>query len=203
MTTTDDLIEYYAELLIAQYNNKPKAIATVQALVSEIVADQIIQQVEDGFDIDTALGAQLTTLGIYVGAPRNIFGLSLTKTFFAMPSYSDPSPLSYKGFAFYSDPVEPFWYFAFYADADNLIYILSDSDLRTLIKYLADVNSSDHGLGAIDEILFKYFGNYVTLNDNLDMTITYLDDPSDPSNFYKIVKAIGALPSPAGVQVNS
>lgn len=199
--TDAEFLDYYAKLLIMQYNNKPRAIATVKAYVAEAVASQIIQQVEDGFDLDTAIGAQLTTLGTYRNAPRVIYGLSLTKNFFAMPLYSDVDPSNDFGFALYDvDPI-PSWYFALYADVNELIYNLSDSDLRTLIKYLAQINSCGFGLGEIDTILFTYFGTYVTLDDNLDMTITYTDDPADPSNLFAIVESIGALPHPSGVEV--
>jgi len=199
--TTDELISYYSNLLIMQYRNKSKAVETVKAFVDETIASQIVQQVDDGFDLETAIGEQLTILGTYRNAPRLIFGLILTKQFFAMPGYDDVDPSTAKGFATYDDNPNPSWYFVLYSDVNNLIYSLSDSDLRNLIKYLAELNSSDHGLGEIDNILFKYFGTYVTLDDNLDMTITYTDDPTDPNNLFPIVNSIGALPHPSGVEV--
>lgn len=198
--TTEELIEYYSDLLIMQYNNKPRAIATVQAYVGETVASQIIQQVSDGFDLETAIGEQLTMLGTYRNAPRTIFGLSLTKNFFAMPVYDEIDPESFFGFALYDTDPDPAWYFILYSDANNPIYNLSDSDLRTLIMYLAQVNSAYYGLGEIDNILFTYFGTYLTLDDNGDMTITYTHDPADPNNLFAIVENLEALPRPAGVE---
>lgn len=198
--TTDELIDYYAQLLIMQYNNKPKASATVKSFVAEVIANQIVQQVNDGFDLETAIGDQLTAVGTYRNAPRLIFGLNIIKSYFAMPSYDDPSPELVKGFAEYSTP-NPSWYFLLYADVNTLVFSLSDSDLRSLIKYLAEINSSGHGLGEIDTVLFNNFGSYVSLTDNENMTITYTDDPSDPSALFKIVNRLNALPQPAGVQV--
>jgi len=41
MSSTQDLINYYANLLILQYNGKPKAYATIQTLVTPVVMPQI------------------------------------------------------------------------------------------------------------------------------------------------------------------
>lgn len=45
MTTTLNLIDYYVNLLIIQYNNKPKALATIAAQVTPIVMPQTSVQV--------------------------------------------------------------------------------------------------------------------------------------------------------------
>ena len=60
---------YYSNLLILQYHNKPKARATVEASVG-VLPDDIILDVINGFDMDSAVGAQLDTIGIYVGVDR-------------------------------------------------------------------------------------------------------------------------------------
>lgn len=60
---------YYSNLLILQYHNKPKARAAVEASVG-ILPDDIILDVINGFDMDSAVGAQLDTIGIYVGVDR-------------------------------------------------------------------------------------------------------------------------------------
>ena len=61
--------EYYSNLLILQYNGKPKAKATIEAVVS-LLPDDLIQEVIGGFDIETAVGKQLDILGEYVGVDR-------------------------------------------------------------------------------------------------------------------------------------
>lgn len=60
---------YYSNLLILQYHNKPKAKATIEASVG-LLPDGLIQEVMNGFDLDTAVGKQLDTIGIYVGVDR-------------------------------------------------------------------------------------------------------------------------------------
>jgi hypothetical protein len=74
--TTDELINYYANLLILQYIGKPLAYATVQALVKLVIMDQLPLAVQDAFNMDgTAQGVQLDVLGKYAGVTRNGFGL--------------------------------------------------------------------------------------------------------------------------------
>lgn len=77
--TTDELSTYYANLLILQYINQPKAFATVKASVLPILMDQLPLAVRDAFNLlgnTPAAGDQLDVIGKYVGASRN--GYTLT-----------------------------------------------------------------------------------------------------------------------------
>lgn len=71
--TTQEIIDYYANLLILQYHEKPKAFATIQALVKGIIMDQLPTAVQNAFDINTAEGVQLDVLGKYVGVSRTAY----------------------------------------------------------------------------------------------------------------------------------
>lgn len=66
MSQTDS---YYSNLLILQYHNKPKAKATIESTVS-LLPDDLIMDVINGFDIETAIGKQLDILGEYIGIDR-------------------------------------------------------------------------------------------------------------------------------------
>ena len=66
MSSTDS---YYSNLLIMQYNGKPKAKATIEACVA-LLPDDLLLEVLHGFDIETAVGKQLDILGEYVGVDR-------------------------------------------------------------------------------------------------------------------------------------
>lgn len=72
--TVDELKIYYASLLINQYRDKPKAFATVKAVVDFMVMDLLPTEVRDAFDIETAVGVQLDTLGMYQGIDRYSWG---------------------------------------------------------------------------------------------------------------------------------
>jgi hypothetical protein len=67
-----ELCDYYAALLILQYRNKPKAVATVKATIPTATLNGLPQKVADGFDIETAVGKQLDILGKYIGFDRNV-----------------------------------------------------------------------------------------------------------------------------------
>lgn len=70
--TTQDIINYYANLLIIEYISQPNAYATIQALVSLVIMSQLPTQVQNGFNLDgTAQGVQLDVLGEYNGVTRS------------------------------------------------------------------------------------------------------------------------------------
>lgn len=72
--TDQELKEYYSGLLIAQYKEKPKAKATIEALAGPIVMNQMPLAVQDAFQVDSAIGVQLDVIGKYVGASRTVTG---------------------------------------------------------------------------------------------------------------------------------
>ncbi len=74
--TDQEIIDYYADLLILQYSGQPNAYATIQALASLVVADQLPVAIQDAFDIDTATGVQLDSIGKYAGVTRYGNGIS-------------------------------------------------------------------------------------------------------------------------------
>ncbi len=76
MATTESIIEYYKDLLIVQYRSKPKARATIDALVKMVVCDQLPVAVQDAFGVGTAEGVQLDVIGNIVGASRYGFDFS-------------------------------------------------------------------------------------------------------------------------------
>lgn len=197
--TSQELIDYYKSLLILQYASQPNALATMQSIVGKLVQDQIIQQVTDGFDVDTAIGAQLDILGTYVGQSRIVFGL-LAGDFWAMPEYADAAYASYFGWAEYAD-TDPTWNWLLYNDVNSLAYTLSDSQMRRMIKLRAALRSSANGLGDLDDILYSFFGVYLNLQDNQDMSIIYVHQLADPDidGLFQIAVLSDALPHQAGV----
>lgn len=70
MATTEELANYYRDLLILQWKGKTKARDTIVALATLVLVDQLPQQVQDAFNLDTAEGVQLDVIGKIVGATR-------------------------------------------------------------------------------------------------------------------------------------
>ncbi len=196
--TVQDLLDYYVNLLIIQYNNKPNARATIEAYVNQAVADLVSVDVRDGFDLDTAIGNQLDVLGKYVDVRRNINGLDITREYLALIPYGDGDPGSYAGFGIYGTP--PTDFFRLYSD-ENTSYAMTDSEMRDFIKFKIRVHKSNHSLEDIDDIMFEFFGTDVETVDNLDMTMNYDFNPALEYNLPAIVAFENALPAPAGVQI--
>jgi len=196
--TNQELIDHYVNLLIFQYASKTKAKAMVEAFVREAVADQIFGQVGDGFDLETAVGAQLDLIRLYKNVPRNLYGIDITRSYFGMPTYDDANPDDYVGFAEYADD-DPWWYFMTYPDVERLVYTLTDEEVRRFIKYAASLMACDFSMKAIDDIFWEHFGATVTMTDNEDMTMDIHHDIPDADNLFKIIYFAGMLPHPAGV----
>lgn len=77
--TTQDIINYYANLLIIQYKGKPKAYATIQTVVTPVIMDQLPTKVMNAFNLigsSPAVGVQLDVLGKYVGVKRTGVGFN-------------------------------------------------------------------------------------------------------------------------------
>ncbi len=84
--TIDEQVQYYADLLIVQYRNKVAAQATVQSLAREALINNLPLTLQDAFNIETAVGDQLDTIGKYAGVERTVLtfsgGITLVDTDF-------------------------------------------------------------------------------------------------------------------------
>lgn len=70
--SSEEFKEYYANLLILQYKNKPKARAVIQALAEQIFGSGSALDMVNGFDLETAVGKQLDIIGKYIGLKRQV-----------------------------------------------------------------------------------------------------------------------------------
>lgn len=70
-----DVKTYYADLLILQYRNKPKARETIKIGADIYLGDGVIFQLQDILDIDKAEGAQLDIIGKILDCPRVVQGI--------------------------------------------------------------------------------------------------------------------------------
>ncbi len=79
MADVSNLVQYYADLLIIQYNGKPKATATIKTMVGVILQNGILLDVLDAFNPETAVGKQLDILGKWIGVDRYYLGDGTTQ----------------------------------------------------------------------------------------------------------------------------
>ena len=147
MSFLTDIEDYYKDLLILQYNNKPNAQATIKLLTDCGSGDGILDAIQNGFDFDTAVGNQLDILGNIIGAPRSG---------------------------------------------------LSDADYRILLKFKIVWNNMDGKMKTMDDIVYSFFGNSISIVNNMDMTITYIIQ-QQYSVVLDVITELGFLVAPNGV----
>jgi hypothetical protein len=218
MSTTDDLKTYYSSLLIMQYNQKPKAIGTIQALSGAAIASDLEGQMKEAFDLDTAIGKQLDILGNLVGVSR-VLPVALPAPDYFSTVDSDAPSTALKGFSTSDIPVvQPYWFF-YGAYPTESLWSMDDDTYRKLIKYIIQLNKSDFGLYDIARILLTvprnpttFFGlgdtgqavaitGVGTITPTVMQVVFYIYQNGVPDLLFKAILAAKALPVPAGVKV--
>ena len=154
------LIEYYQDLLIVQYHDKPKAKAMIKAEMEETLANLLDIQVRDAFDVDTAIGVQLDIIGKWVGVDRIFKGQMFdNKSWFSLTRYNEPTTPLQGGFSRFDnfDTLEGgFLTYDFIVSTRNKI---NDTDFRMLIKLKIIRNNIKHSPKDIDEAMYKLFAD--------------------------------------------
>ncbi|MGB2578152.1 hypothetical protein AAIR98_000916 [Elusimicrobium simillimum] len=192
--TIENLLEYYANLLIIQYRNKPKAINTIKAFARQILADMLPIKIRDAYTVDTAEGKQLDVLGKYIGFSRFISTL-VVKNFFKFNV--GPNITAINGFNTYQQGlIRQAW--MKYSDFDSQDYPLGDSDLRVMLKLKSIINNGSAITSEIKTQLYNVFGDSIKLTDNRNMTYTYTVS-EDLIDVLPVILAYDMLPVPMGV----
>lgn len=201
MATVSDIVEYYTNLLIIQYNQKPKMRAVIGAVVEQALANNLAFDVRDAFDLETATGVQLDTIGKYVGVDRFYRGQEFDGDFFAFVTYTEDTPVSgQEGFAEYSNFETKEGSFLKYEDVVNSGLSLSDEDYRVLIKLKIVQNNINHSHKEIDDSLFDFFGEDLRANSDGDMVMDYFV-PRNLSSLIQVAIEKEVLPKPMGVGI--
>lgn len=210
---------YYANLLILQYHNKPKAIATVKTTVQKIMSDLIIFKIRDGFNIlnpPYAVGKQLDVIGEWVGIDRFYDAGQPLYPWFSLPDWNDDYAVIEQdafmgGFQDWNEPLIEDGGFLGYDDLITGVNRtqLNDDWFLKLIKLKIIKNSSRHTMRDLDDKLFEFFNNgiYITWGyddnqltktepDGLSLTFNYTPDYNV---IIEIAKNKDALPIPTGM----
>jgi hypothetical protein len=199
-TDLETAIEYYKDLLLYKYINAPNARATIGLLCSQALVDLLPIEMNNAFDIDTAVGPQLDILGEYIGFNRTI-NTPIARDYFTLDDYITPAPYPY-GMTSYLDAtlnanISMYEYiFTVYS-----LTTLSDSEYRILLKLKLLSNISQHCLYGVNELLHDVFGDSVIVCDQYDMTISYFVT-TELSRILSIALAQNLLPKPMGVLIS-
>lgn len=189
--TTDELVQYYGNLLLSQYEGLPLATGMVESFVKPIIMNQLPNQIMNGFTIGTAVGPQLDVLGKYVGVKRSGVGVSQQPITL---SDSDFTTLIMIGI-FRNNP-------KIYTQAVFASFLLGPPT-----NYVNGQFPSAGGftLFAIDIFLQTFFQGGIYCYDGLDMQISYLVTATVVANsdLLQMVITQGLLPKPMGVGLSN
>ncbi len=190
----EEFVRYYTNLLIIQYYNKPKAKAEIEALVSIIAENNILNlALQEAFDINIAVGNQLDILGRIIGLNR--------VTPFIIPKVQ---------FGFEGTDTSASFGLAPFADAtqNNLTSLeLTDGDYRFFLraKIIKNITSntilSDDRIG-INEALDFLFNGQAIMIDNRDMTQTLQISETVDLSLLRNAIRLQVIPKAAGVGLN-
>lgn len=150
----------YCKLYTNLYASKPKAMATLTAQIGPLVhlSNQCFAML-DAFDVDTATGQQLDTIGAWVGIPRvldyRIAGYYFNHDGTALEGWDNGV-----------------WYTV--GDPTSTITTLGDGEYRSLIRATIKRNNSRGTVADIHAIILAAFPALkasLQVIDNQDMTI--------------------------------
>lgn len=189
-----DVKTYYADLLILQYRNKPKARETIKIGADIYLGDGIIFQLQDILDIDTAVGAQLDIIGKILDCPRVVQGIYNDMIFFQF--YDGPDSV---GFSTVGNPQGG--NFRTIQNYNQSEYSLPDNDYRFLLKFKSAVNVMRGSERGIDDALWNVFQGDVLLKNNHNLTITYIVSV-ERTLAALAAKQLGYYRAPEGVGAN-
>ncbi|AZE53487.1 Phage protein [Pseudomonas synxantha] len=153
-----DIAEYTGKIT-SEHADKPKYVAMVLAVCQSFLgASDTAKSLPDDFDLDSAIGAQLDIVGVWVGVTRYV-RTPLTGIYFAL----DTSGLGFD---------QGSWRGPF--DPDNGTTTLDDETYRTLIRARIGANHWDGTLEQSRRILDLVFSGdtFVFIQDNQDMSMT-------------------------------
>lgn len=202
MADITEIVEYYVNLLIIQYNDKPKARATISALVESALASGLAFDVREGFDLETAVGAQLDILGKYIGVDRFYNSSDIEGLFYGFTNVAGDLVDGVTGFAITANWLTQAGEYLTEADLIGNGITLNDENYRQLLKLKILINNSNFSNKEINENLFKFFGTDLYMVDTYHMALDYFANPA-LSVLVQAVLAKDLLPAPMGVRVNN
>lgn len=154
-----DDVQSYLNLVAGQHADKPDFIATLSTVLQPLVDSQtILESMPELFDLDTAVGVQLDTVGIWIGRARSV-DEQITGVYFSFDTVG-------QGFD------QAIW-FSEGEDPDS-IFELPDEQYRTLLRATIGQNHWNGTIPQAYDLLNSFFnplGISVVIQDNQDMTM--------------------------------
>jgi len=157
------LKEYYANLLIIQYNGKPKASQTIKMIAYLTWANMVLLQIRDAFDWKTATGQQLDIIGKWVGVDKYISReLYAEHSWFSLIEVSGPTSIYQGGFSEVSNFDSPDNIGGFLTPdlVTTYQYELPLESFRFLVGLKIIKNNISHYCKDIDDAIYKFSNEF-------------------------------------------
>lgn len=200
------LIDAYTNLLIVQYHDKPKAIATIKLLVETSLADMLPWKVRDlCLNVDRSFGVQLDQIGKWVGINRFIsrsrYEGEMWYAYIDWDDENEPNELQGGLQDWDNEDLTTDGPFLAYEDIVSSQRRLNDDTFRILIKLKIIKNEIMHSPKYIDDAIHELFEDdsvYVEWGTCMEMTYKY---QSNKASIIELALEKGCLPCPSGVNL--
>lgn len=181
----------YTGLITSEHADKSKFMAMVGAVAGMFADSQnFLASLTPAFDLDTAIGAQLDVLGIWIGVSRRI-AVPIANVYFSW----DTAGVGWD---------QGVWKGTF--DPGSSISVLDDDTYRLVLRAKIGANNWDGSIITAAPILSEIFGDsgtYVQIYDNGDMSFNIYIMGPPPSALKMALISGGYIPiKPAGVRAN-
>jgi len=180
----------YIALIPTEHKQRPKFIATVGAIAGAFSKLQdVLTTFRSEFDVDTAVGAQLDIIGIWVGVSRRV-AVPLVGVYFT-----------------WNDTVQTGWNSGVWQgefDPDSGLVSLPDDSYRILIKAKIAANAWDGSIPGAYAVWTTAFGDgaAILIQDNQNMSMVVGIVNTEISAVTMALLTGGYIPiKPAGVRV--
>ena len=197
-------VDTYADLLIFQYRDKPKARAHIEALLERYdEVYELLNSIPVQYDIDNAVGEQLDVLGRILGISRTV-PYAVPKMYFGFTD--NPNALTFSRRLKTTGTKPPF---KRKSEQTHTSGELNDYQYRIFLKAKAIKNNAkaymideDESLSLQNAVDFL-FENAAYVLDNQDMSLSIYIDVSYDLSLLQYIKQLDLIPRPQGVQIKT
>lgn len=184
-----DFVKEYLNLIIFQYQDKPKFISELTSILNKVEEVKILnEKLLKSFDLDKAVGNQLDIIGRIVGLPRRTESI-VPKAYFGFVD-KNINALGFGG--------------SFFNLGDELYseLVLNDSDYRFFIKCKIANNLMKNNIHSINEIIAFLFSDNAYVEDNRDTTFNLYINENVDFRLVQYAKSLNLLPRPQTIEYN-
>jgi hypothetical protein len=196
-------VNSYSNLITSEHNQKTNFMLVVSRVVGA-AADAVAatQSIIPAFNLNTAVGAQLDTLGLWIGQSRNIAEVLVIGFFgFSEVSTGNPDGLQEPFGELTNLSIGGVWYDL--GQSSSSTTVLDDVAYLTILKARIVKNQWDGTISGIEQALFFILGVNCIITDTgtlsfaikVPLPITPLEEA--------LLDSLDLLPRPAGVAIGS